>query len=90
MDSLAAANPGFDLYKLDQLKKVEPFSDSMLAKYQVDKDYYNRYFSEDDLKQQMDELKKELEQLSKEQENWKVRVHKEVTKTPPKIIFSIC
>ena len=84
MDSLAAANPGFDLYKLDQLKKVEPFSDSMLAKYQVDKDYYNRYFSEDDLKQQMDELKKELEKLSKEQENWKVRVHKEVTKTPRK------
>ena len=56
----------------------------MLAKYQFDKDYYNRYFSEDDLKEQMEELKKELEQLSKEQENWKIRVHKEVTKSPRK------
>ena len=84
MDSLAEANPGFDLYKLDELKKVEPFDDSMLAKYQFDKDYYNRYFSEDDLKEQMEELKKELEQLSKEQENWKIRVHKEVTKSPRK------
>ncbi|MCW9095810.1 MAG: hypothetical protein OQJ93_00340, partial [Ignavibacteriaceae bacterium] len=84
MDSLAEANPGFDLYKLDELKKVEPFDDSMLAKYQFDKDYYNRYFSEDDLKEQMEELKRELEQLSKEQQNWKIRVHKEVTKSPRK------
>jgi hypothetical protein len=84
MDSLAEANPGFDLYRLDELKKVEPFDDSMLAKYQFDKDYYNRYFSEDDLKEQMEELKRELEQLSKEQQNWKIRVHKEVTKSPRK------
>ena len=82
MDSLDAANQGIDLYRLNELKKVKPFSDSMLVKYQFDKDYYGRYFSDDEFKKQMEELQKELDQMSKETKNWKIRVHKQVTKSP--------
>jgi hypothetical protein len=82
MDSLDAANQGIDLYRLNELKKVQPFSDSMLVKYQFDKDYYGRYFSDDEFKKQMEELQKELDQMSKETKNWKIRVHKQVTKSP--------
>ena len=56
----------------------------MLAKYQFDKDYFNRYYSDDDFKKQMEELQRELERLSEETRNWKIRVHKEVTKSPEK------
>jgi hypothetical protein len=84
MDSLAAVNPGIDMYKLEQLKKVEPFSDSMLVKYQFDKDYYQRYYSEDDFKKQMEALQKELEQLSRQTKEVKIRVHKQVAKSPVK------
>ena len=82
MDSLEAANQGIDLYRLNELKKVKPFSDSMLVKYQFDKDYYGRYFSDDEFKKQMEELQKELEQLSRETKDWKIKVHKQVTKSP--------
>lgn len=82
MDSLEAANQGIDLYRLNELKKVKPFSDSMLVKYQFDKDYYGRYFSDDEFKKQMEELQKELDQMSKETKDWKIRVHKQVTKSP--------
>lgn len=84
MDSLAESKPEFDLYSLDHFKQVKPFDDSMLAKYQFDKDYFDRYYSDDDFKKQMEELQKELERLSEETKDWKIRVHKEVTKSPRK------
>jgi len=84
MDSLAESRPEFDLYNLDHFKQVKPFDDSMLAKYQFDRDYFNRYYSDEDLKKQMLELQKELERLSEENKNWKIKVHKEVTKSPKK------
>ena len=84
MDSLAESKQDFDLYSLDHFNQVQPFDDSMLAKYQFDKDYFNRYYSDDDFKKQMEELQRELERLSEETRNWKFRVHKEVTKSPRK------
>ena len=84
MDSLAESKPEFDLYSLDNFKQVKPFDDSMLAKYQFDKDYYDRYYSDDNFKKQMEELQKELERLSEETKDWKIKIHKEVTKSPRK------
>jgi hypothetical protein len=84
IDSLVEANSGTDLYSLDQLKPVKPFDDSMLIKYQFDRDYYNRYYSDDEFKKQMEELQKELQQMSEELKNHKIRVHTEVTKSPKK------
>ncbi|MGB5288956.1 MAG: zf-HC2 domain-containing protein [Ignavibacteriaceae bacterium] len=84
MDSLAGLKPDFDLYSLDHFKQVKPFDDSMLAKYQFDKDYFDRYYSDDNFKKQMEELQKELERLSEETKDWKIKVHKEVTKSPRK------
>jgi hypothetical protein len=84
IDSLAEANPGLDLFSLDQLKPVKPFDDTMLIKYQYDRDYYNRYYSDDEFKKQMEELQKELQQMSEELKSHKIRVHSEVTKSPRK------
>jgi len=84
MDSLAEANPGLDLYNLDELKHVKPLDDTMLIKYQFDRDYYNRYYSDDEFKKQMEELQKELQQMSEELKNHKIRVKSEVTKSPKK------
>lgn len=84
MDSLAEANPGLDLYSLDKLKPVKPFDDSMLIKYQFDRDYYHRYYSDDEFKKQMEELQKALQQMSEELKNHKIRVKSEVTKSPKK------
>jgi len=81
MDSLVETKPEFDLYNLDHFKQVKPFDDSMLAKYQFDKDYFDRYYSDDDFKKQMEELQKELERLTEETKDWKIKVHKEVTKS---------
>ncbi|MCW8804341.1 MAG: hypothetical protein OQK57_08085, partial [Ignavibacteriaceae bacterium] len=52
MDSLAEANSGLDLYNLDKFKPVQPFDDSMLIKYQFDRDYYNRYYSDEEFKKE--------------------------------------
>jgi len=84
MDSLAEVNPGLDLYNLDKLKSVKPSDDTMLIKYQFDRDYYNRYYSDDEFKKQMEELQKELQQMSEELKNHKIRVKSEVTKSPKK------
>ena len=84
IDSLVQANSGTDLYNLERLKEVRPFDDTMLIKYQFDRDYYNRYYSDDEFKKEMEELQKELQQLSKDLKNQKVRVHSEVTKSPRK------
>jgi DNA-binding protein YbaB len=84
IDSLVEANSGMDLYSLDKLKPVKPFDDSMLIKYQFDRDYYNRYYSDDEFKKQMEQLQKELQQMSEELKNHKIRVHTEVTKSPRK------
>jgi hypothetical protein len=81
MDSLAATKNEFDLYRLDQLKSGKPFNDSMLSKYQFDKDYYFRYYTDEDIRKQMEELQKELEQFSEEMKNWNIEVHEEVTKS---------
>jgi hypothetical protein len=81
IDSIVQANSGADLYNLDRLKHVRPLDDTMLIKYQFDRDYYNRYYSEDEFKKQMEELQKELQQLSKDLNNKKIRVHSEVTKS---------
>ncbi|HSW56566.1 MAG TPA: hypothetical protein VLH59_15900 [Ignavibacteriaceae bacterium] len=84
MDSLAEANPGLDLYNLEKLKPVKPFDDTMLIKYQFDRDYYNRYYSDDEFKKQMEELQKELQQMSEELNKQRIRVKSEVTKSPKK------
>ncbi len=81
LDSIAAANHQLDLYRLDQLPPPEPFNDSMLAKYQFDKDYYYRYYSNEELKKEMEELQKEFHQFIKEMKDWRHEVHKEVTKS---------
>ncbi len=84
IDSIVQANSGTDLYNLERLKEVRPSDDTMLIKYQFDRDYYNRYYSDDEFKKQMEELQKELQQLSKDMKNQKIRVHSEVTKSPKK------
>ncbi|MCU0332125.1 MAG: hypothetical protein MUC75_02005, partial [Ignavibacteriaceae bacterium] len=84
MDSLAEVNPGLDLYNLDKLKSVKPSDDTMLIKYQFDRDYYNRYYSDDEFKKQMEELQKELQQMSEELKNHKIRVKSKVTESPKK------
>jgi hypothetical protein len=84
MDSLAEAHSGVDLYNLDKFNPVKPFDDTMLIKYQFDRDYYHRYYSDDEFKKQMEELQKELQQMSEELNNHKIRVNSEVTKSPKK------
>jgi DNA invertase Pin-like site-specific DNA recombinase len=73
-----------DLYNLDKLKPVKPFDDTMLIKYQFDRDYYNRYYSDEEFKKEMEQLQKELQQMSEELKNHKIRVKSEVTKSPRK------
>ena len=84
MDSLAEANSGLDLYNLEKLKTVKPFDDSMLIQYQFDRDYYHKYYSDDEFKKEMEELQKELQQMSEELKNHKIRVKTQVTKSPKK------
>ncbi|NWG28175.1 MAG: hypothetical protein HXY48_06530 [Ignavibacteriaceae bacterium] len=85
IDSIVQANAGIDLYNLDKkFKPVKPFDDTMLIKYQFDRDYYHKYYSDDEFKKQMEELQKELQQLSEELKNHKIRVRTEVTGTPKK------
>jgi len=84
MDSLAEAHSGVDLYNLDKFKPVKPFDDTMLIKYQFDRDYYHRYYSDDEFKKQMEELQKELQQMSEELNKQRIRVKSEVTKSPKK------
>lgn len=85
LDSLIEADNGTDMYSLDKkFKPVKPFDDSMVIKYQFDRDYYHRYYSDDEFKKRMEELQKELQQLSEDLQNQKIRVHKEVTGTPKK------
>ncbi len=84
VDSLAEVNPGLDLYNLDELKPGRPSDDSMLIKYQFDRDYYHRYYSDDEFKKQMEELQKELQQMSEELNRQRIRVKSEVTKSPQK------
>ena len=84
IDSIVQANAGTDLINLDKFKPVRPSDDSMLIKYQFDRDYYHRYYSDDEFKRQMEELQKELQEMSKDLNNQKIRVHTEVTKSPKK------
>jgi len=84
IDSIVQANSGTDLINLEKFKPVKPGDDTMLIKYQFDRDYYNRYYSDDEFKKQMEELQKELQEMSKELNNQKIRVHTEVTKSPKK------
>jgi len=84
MDSLAEANSGLDLYNLEKLKTVKPFDDSMLIQYQFDRDYYHKYYSDDEFKKEMEELQKELQQMTEELKNHKIRVKSQVTKSPKK------
>jgi len=85
IDSIVQANAGGrDLITLDKFKPVQPNDDTMLIKYQFDRDYYKRFYSDEEFKKQMEELQKELQELSKDVNNQKIRVHTEVTKTPKK------
>ena len=85
LDSLAEVESGVDLYSLDKkFKPVKPIDDTMLTRYQFDRDYYHRYYSDDEFKKQMEELQKELQQLSEELKNQKIRVRTEVTGSPKK------
>jgi hypothetical protein len=85
LDSLAGLDSGIDLYNLDKkFKAVKPFDDTMLIKYRFDRNYYNRYYSDDEFKKVMEELQKELQQLSEDLKNHRIKVQKEVTKTPGK------
>ena len=84
IDSLVQANGGTDLYNLENFKPMKPSDDTMLIKYQLDKNYYQRYYSDEEFKNQMEELQKQLQELSKELKSKKIRVHSEVTKSPGK------
>lgn len=84
IDSLVQANTGTDLYNLENFKPVKPLDDTMLIKYQIDRNYYHRYYSDDEFKKQMEELQKQLQEVSKNLQNKKIRVHSEVTKSPGK------
>jgi len=84
IDSLVQANTGTDLYNLQNFKPVKPTDDTMLIKYQFDRNYYRRYYSDEEFKKQMEELQKQLQELSKELKSKKIRVHSQVTKTPEK------
>lgn len=84
IDSIVQANSGIDLLNLDKFKPVNPHDDTMLIKYQFDRDYYHRYYSDEEFKKQMIELEKELQQMSKELKNQKIKVQTEVTKSPKK------
>ena len=56
----------------------------MLIKYQFDRDYYHRYYSDEEFKKQMEELQKQLQEMSKDLNNRRIRVHSQVTKSPGK------
>ena len=84
IDSLVQVNGGTDLYNLENFKPMKPSDDTMLIKYQLDKNYYQRYYSDEEFKNQMEELQKQLQELSKELKSKKIRVHSEVTKSPGK------
>jgi hypothetical protein len=84
LDSIVEVNKGIDLENLSKFKQVQPFDDTMLIKYQFNRDYYHNYYSDDEFKKEMEQLQKELQQLSKELKSRKIRVHSEVTKSPKK------
>jgi len=84
IDSLVQANSGTDLYNLEKFKPLKPSDDTMLIKYQFDRDYYHRYYSDEEFKKQMEELQKQLQEMSKDLNNRKIRVHSQVTKSPGK------
>jgi len=79
IDSIVQATAGTDMLNLDKFKPVGPHDDTMLIKYEFDKNYY-RYYSDDEFKKQMEEFQKELQELSSELKNQKIRVRTEVTK----------
>lgn len=83
IDSIIQANAGTDLLSLDKFKPVKPGDDTMLIKYQYDRDYHH-YYTDDEFKKQMEQLQKELQEMSKNLEKQKIRVHTEVTKSPKK------
>ena len=83
-DSLDEVNRGLDLENLSKFKPVKPFDDTMLIKYQFDRDYYHKYYSDDEFKKEMEALQKELQQLSKELNNQQIKVRSKVTKSPQK------
>jgi len=84
LDSIVEVNKGIDLENLSKFKQVQPFDDTMLIKYQFNRDYYHNYYSDDEFKKEMEQLQKELQQLSEELKSRKIRVHSEVTKSPKK------
>ncbi len=84
LDSLAEVNEGIDLENLSKFKPVKPFDDTMLIKYQFDRDYYHKYYSDDEFKKEMEVLQKELQQLSKELKDQQIKVRSKVTKSPKK------
>lgn len=74
-----------DLYNLsNKFNQVKPSDDTMLIKYQFNRNYYHKYSSDDEFKKEMEKLQNELKQLSEELKSKKVRVHSEVTKSPRK------
>lgn len=84
-DSLNRVNEGMDLYNLsNKFNQVKPSDDTMLIKYQFNRNYYHKYSSDDEFKKEMEKLQNELKQLSEELKSKKVRVHSEVTKSPRK------
>ncbi|MBK9097694.1 MAG: hypothetical protein IPM14_06095 [bacterium] len=84
LDSIAEANGGIDLENLSKFKPVKPYDDTMLIQYQLNRDYFHKYYSDDEFKKEMEQLQKELQQLSEELNSRKIRVHSEVTKSPKK------
>jgi hypothetical protein len=79
LDSIIASKHQLDLYKLDQPNTPEQFDDSMLAKYQFDKDYYFRFYNNEEMRKEMERLQNELSQFREEMKSWQEKVHKEVT-----------
>jgi hypothetical protein len=80
LDSIIASKHQLDLYNLDPVKIPEQLHDSMLAKYQFDKDYYFRYYNNEELKREMEKLQNEFSRFREEMKIWQDKVHKEVTK----------
>lgn len=79
LDSIIASKHQLDMYNLDQLKTPERFDDSMLTKYQFDRDYYLRYFNNEEMRKEMEKLQNELSRFREEMKSWQEKSRKEVT-----------
>ncbi|MCZ7616182.1 MAG: hypothetical protein M5T52_22170 [Ignavibacteriaceae bacterium] len=82
-DSLNRVNEGMDLYNLsNKFNPVKPSDDTMLIKYQFNRNYYHKYSSDDEFKKEMEKLQNELKQLSEELKSKKSGFIQRLQKAP--------